>query len=161
TEKDSAGAYIVLEVRPPVGNSRRLWFSTTTGLIERVVLKEDAQTVVSRTLEYRTLAGRRRPYRTVVSGVGMPANEVRSTLDSVWVEVPIEAERFAPPDQPAHDVRYLAGSPARLPFRYGERHVWLKASVNGGPPDDFLLDTGASITVIDSAYAVRRGLKSE
>lgn len=160
-EKDSAGSYVVLEVRPPVGNSRRLWFASATGLIERVMLKEDAQTVVSRTLEYRVFAGRRRPYRTVVSVVGMPANEVRTTLDSVWVGEPLEAARFAPPDQAAHDVRYLSGSPAQLPFRYGERHVWLKASVNGAPPEDFLLDTGASITVIDSAYAARRGLKSE
>src|SRR4029077_15822639 len=50
---------------------------------------------------------------------------------------------------------------ARLPFEYLGRHVWLRASVNGGPPADFVYDTGASITVIDSAYAAKIGLKSE
>src|SRR5206468_1987218 len=34
-------------------------------------------------------------------------------------------------------------------------------SVNGGPPADFLYDTGASLTVIDSAYAAGIGLATE
>jgi hypothetical protein len=39
--------------------------------------------------------------------------------------------------------------------------VWLKAAVNGGPPADFLFDTGASLSVIDSAYAASIGLATE
>jgi hypothetical protein len=46
-------------------------------------------------------------------------------------------------------------------MRYGERHVWVKASVNGGAPEDFILDTGAETSVIDSAYAAKWGLKLE
>jgi hypothetical protein len=37
----------------------------------------------------------------------------------------------------------------------------VRASVNGGPPEDFLVDTGASVTVIDSAYAARRGIATQ
>ncbi len=161
-EKDSAGAYSVLEMKPPVGRPRQIWFANATGLMDRMVLQDDQQTVVTQYSEFRLLAGRRRPSRTLVSVVGMPANDAQITLDSVWVDQEMEPARFAPPEPAAGDVRYLGpGSPVRLPFRYGERHVWLKASLNGGPAEDFLLDTGASLTVIDSAYAAHRGLTSE
>jgi len=36
--------------------------------------------------------------------------------------------------------------------------VWLRVAVNGAPPADFLFDTGASMTVLDSAYASRLGI---
>ena len=82
-------------------------------------------------------------------------------LDSVWVNEALPADLFAPPsDQGA--VRYLkTPGLARLPFEYQARHVWLRASVNGGPPADFIFDTGASLTVLDSAYAAKIGLQTE
>jgi hypothetical protein len=33
--------------------------------------------------------------------------------------------------------------------------------VNGGPPEDFLFDTGASVSVLDSAWVASKGLKTE
>ena len=37
----------------------------------------------------------------------------------------------------------------------------MRASLDGGPVEDFLVDTGASATVIDSAYAATHGVKSQ
>jgi hypothetical protein len=69
---------------------------------------------------------------------------------------------FAPPAAGPRDARFLAGGTrAVVPFDYFARHVWVKASVNGGPLEDFLVDTGASITVLDSGYAARRGIPVE
>ncbi|HEY3216955.1 MAG TPA: aspartyl protease family protein [Candidatus Eisenbacteria bacterium] len=162
TESDTAGTYSVLEVTPPVGRRRQIWFATATGLIARMVQQEDQHTVVTRTSEFHLLAGRRRPGLTRQSVIGMPANDAAIALDSVWVNQEMEPALFAPPERAVSDVRYLgSGPPARLPFRYGERHVWLRASLNAWPAEDFLLDTGASLTVIDSAYAARHGLKSQ
>jgi len=161
-ERDSAGRYVVLEVAPPVGRARRLWFDEKSGLLDRVVTRRDQQTITNRFSEYRMMAGRLRPRLTVVAVEGMPMNTARFTVDSVWVNPPIAAAVFASPDEAAADVRFLdGGDAARVPFLYRTRHVWLKASVNGGPPDDFLLDTGASLTVIDSAYAARRGIATQ
>src|SRR6185503_11485983 len=47
TEKDSAGSYTVLEVTPPVGRARRLYFNTKTGLIDRATSKKDQLSIVS------------------------------------------------------------------------------------------------------------------
>jgi hypothetical protein len=160
-EKDSTGTFKALTVTPPAGKSREFWFDDKTGLLVRIVSRSDQQTVVTRLSDYRDEQGRKRPYHTHVSVVGMPANDVHATVDSMWVNVEIDASVFAPPAEKLADTRYLkTPGRARLPFHYGENdHVWLKASLNGGPPEDFLLDTGASVTVIDSTAAERYGLK--
>jgi hypothetical protein len=162
TQRDSLGSYVVLEVLPPVGRPRRLWFDESTGRLDRVVSKRDQQTVVDYMLDYQTIAGRLRPHGNRLEVEGMPMNTARLTLDSVWVNPVIDPATFAAAERPAADTRFLAGhGPVTIPFAYRVRHVWLKASLNGGPPEEFLLDTGASISVIDSAYAERRGLKTE
>lgn len=162
SEKDSAGTYTVLEVKGPVGRGRALWFSNKTGLIDRVVIKTDQQTVTTRLSDYRLDAGLVRPHRQEASVAGMPLNNLTVTMDSIWVNETIDPARFAPPQASAADFKFLKGSgPARLPMRYGERHVWLKASINGGAPEDFLVDTGASVSLLDSAWAAAHGIASE
>jgi hypothetical protein len=160
-ESDSAGRYAVLELAPPVGRARRAYFDLKTGRIAKIVSRNDQQTAVTRLDEYRSVGRRLMSFHSTTEVVGQPMNTIQVTLDSVWVNEDLPAELFAPPsDQGA--VRYLrTPGVARLPFEYQARHVWLRASVNGGPPADFIFDTGASITVIDSAYAARIGLRTE
>ena len=157
-ESDSAGRYAVLELTPPVGRARRAYFDLKTGLLAKSVAKNDQQTAVTRLGDYRRVGQRMMSFHSTTEVVGQPMNTIQVTLDSVWVNEEFPADLFAPPsDQGA--VRYLkTPGLARLPFEYQARHVWLRASVNGGPPADFIFDTGASITVIDSAYAAKIGL---
>lgn len=160
-ESDSLGRYAVLEMTPPAGRSRRVSFDRKTGLMAKIVAKNDQQTAITRLGDYRSAGGRLMPFRSTTELAGQPMNTIRTTLDSVWVNEPLAADLFAPPaDRGA--ARYLkTPGTARLPFEYQARHVWLKASVNGGPPADFIFDTGASITVIDSLYAAKIGLATE
>jgi hypothetical protein len=160
-ESDSAGRYAVLELTPPVGRARRAYFDLKTGLVAKSVAKNDQQTAVTRLGDYRRVGQRMMSFHSTTEVVGQPMNTIQVTLDSVWVNEVLPADLFAPPsDQGA--VTYLkTPGLARLSFEYQARHVWLRASVNGGPPADFIYDTGASITVIDSAYAAKIGLQTE
>ena len=160
-EADSAGRYAVLELTPPVGRARRASFDLKTGLLVRAVSKNDQQTVITHIADYRKVADRMLPFHSSTEIVGAPMNTISVTLDSAAVNEEIPAEQFAPPSDEGA-VRYLkTPGVARLPFEYRARHVWLRAAVNGGPPEDFIFDTGASLTVLDSAYAARIGLKTE
>ena len=166
TERDSLGAYHVLEVRGPVppGASppkpQRLWFDDRTGLLVRTVAKKDQQTIIHYSSDYRPAGGRLMAFQGLTRIEGMPANDVHFTVDSVDVNPEIPRSRFGPPTV-AGGVRWLkVPGLARLPFEYASRHVWLKASVNGGPPADFLFDTGASLTILDSTYAERIGVRT-
>src|SRR5207344_40606 len=80
-------------------------------------------------------------------------------VDSLWVNETIDPGLFASPGSRGQSVAWLKTKGiARIPFRYGTRHVWIKVSVNGAPPADFLLDTGAGMTMIDRSYAEKIGL---
>ncbi len=166
TERDSLGTYHVLEVRGPVApgvspaKPQRLWFDDRTGLLVRTVAKKDQQTIIHYSSDYRPAGARRMAFQGLTRIEGMPANDVHFAVDSVDVNPEIPLSRFGPPTA-AGGVRWLkVPGLARLPFEYASRHVWLKASVNGGPPADFLFDTGASLTVLDSTYAERIGVRT-
>ncbi|MBI1799255.1 MAG: aspartyl protease family protein [Candidatus Eisenbacteria bacterium] len=161
TEKDSAGTFDVLEITPPAGDSRRYAFDAATGLLVRVTLKEDQQSALSTLSDYRPAGSRKVAYVTHTAIVNMPANALTVTLDSIEVNVPVDASHFAPPRTAAPGVRWLKQDGiARLAFQYRGRHVWLRASINGAQPADFLFDTGASITILDSAYAAKMGIET-
>jgi hypothetical protein len=171
-ERDSLGTYTVLEVKPPdlagagrpVG-ARQLWFDDKTGLLSVMRSKDDQRDVFTRLSDWRMAAGRKRAFVNESGVVSMPANQVKAVADTLLANLGVEGLPFSPPQAAASGgpspVTWLgpAGT-AKLPFDYRARHVWLKASVDGGPPQDFLFDTGASVTVLDSAWAATHGLKT-
>jgi hypothetical protein len=164
TATDTAGEWEILEVTPPAGRPRKLFFDRRTGLMGRAESKNDQQTVVVAFSDHRDVGGRRVPFVSVQSVQGMPMNTLTLTTKRAEANPAIEPGVFSPPEAAAAGsaVAYLRiPGRAALPFEYVGKHVWLRVSVNGGPPADFLYDTGASATVIDSAYAARIGLKTE
>ena len=160
---DSSGDYHLLDLTPPTGKVRRMWFDDRTGLPMRVESKADQQQVVTTFGDWHDVAGRKFPGTIRTQIVGMAANTITATLESATLDAPIAASLFEMPGGASEpSVRWLgAQGKATLPFAYRGKHVWIRASVNGGPPADFIFDTGASITVIDSAYAAKIGLASQ
>jgi len=149
-------------VAPPIGRAHAYWFNTKTGLLDRVVTRTDQQVVTTRLSDYRMEAGALRPHHEESSVEGMARNNIASDLDSIWINEPIDPARFSPPQQTATDFTFLKGSgPAKLPMRYGEKHVWLRVSVDSLPAEDFILDTGASVSLLDSAWAAAHHIASE
>ncbi len=162
-----------LEIAPPIGPSRTLWFNARTGLMERFVVRRDHREYTMYVLDYRKASGRRYVSLQTTSPPDQDFEErslkdseeerweERVQVDSLW------AGRKLPDSLFTEDLDrgLVSWQPARdslsLPFRYGTRHVWIKASINGAPPADFLLDTGCSVTVIDREYAYSIGLAAE
>lgn len=169
TDKDSLGTVTVLEVTPPdlagagrAVRSRFLWFSDASGYLVRVDARSDQRETVTLYQDHRTHAGRVRSFVNEAGIASMPANRVRSVADTLLVNVDVSAQPFRAPREQATALRWLRQpGTARLPFEYRARHVWLKASVNGGPPEHFLFDTGATVTVLDSAWASEHGLRTK
>ena len=168
-DRDGADAVSVLEVTPPAfpgettpPHARRLLFRDRDGLLVRTIERDDQREVVTAYTEHVRLAGRLRPRVSETTLASMPANRMRSIADSVVANPSVAAVRFAAPlAEGAGEVGWLLErGVARLPFEYRARHVWVKARVNGGPPQDFLFDTGASVTVLDSAWVAQHGLRT-
>ena len=172
-ERDSLGTYAVLQVIPPdlAGGGRpvaprQLWFDDKTGLLSVMRSKDDQRDVYTRLSDWRMAAGRKRSFVNESGVVSMPANQVKAVADTLLANLSVEGLPFsvpaaATPGGPAPVTWLATPGTAKLPFDYRARHVWLKASINGGAPENFLFDTGASVTVIDSGWAATHGLKTE
>lgn len=165
-ERDSLGTYTVLAVTAPGAaelKPRRLWFADASGLMVRMEAANDQAWVRTTFSDFRRAAGRLRPFVTVTGISSMPANVMRAETDSVAVNVDASHVAFSLPDSSGgNTLRWLrAPGTAVLPFEYSARHVWLRASIDGGPEEDFLFDTGASVTVLDSAFAATHGIATE
>lgn len=151
-----------LQVVPPVGPSGELWFDAESGLLARITHRRDQYHWNEQLLNWKTLAGRRRWTASLVGdSLLFPAGFRRLNLDSLRVEAPREPGAFSPPSSRHRPTAWLkAKGVARLPFRYKRGHVWVRASVDGGPLDDFILDTGCTISALDRAWARQSGLET-
>lgn len=165
-ERDSAGSYTVLAVEAPGAGDlkpRRLWFSDATGLLARMEAARDQAWVSTAFSDWRRAAGRLRPFASETGISTMPANRMRAEVDSIAINVSVAGVAFALPDSGGGNALVWLREPgtAVLPFDYTARHVWLRAAIDGGPEHDFLFDTGASVTVLDSTFAAAAGIASE
>jgi hypothetical protein len=157
------GIYDLIRVTPPVGRPRRLFVNQKTGFVERVVGERDQYTIEEHPSGYRMLGGRKRP-SVLASPTLLPSDKPveRTVVDSAWTNVAFDTARFSPPTLEARAIAWpRARHVVRVPFKYGSKAVMVKVSINGLPPEDFLLDTGASLTVLDASYAYSLGLPVE
>jgi VWFA-related protein len=156
-----------------------MYIDPGTGLVARVVATRDVHTMVTTNSEWRVIGGRKVATRAVQSVVGMPANTVTQALDTLRVNVEVPSSRFAPPDEQPAAMRWLRKEGvAQLPFEYRGRHVWVRGSIDGGPPADFgpvggllkkikntlihegdmfgIVSTGTSSIAVDLTYDAKR-----
>ncbi len=151
-----------VEVTPPVGPRKTLWFDKATGLLARVTHVRDQHDWNEEVSGWRTLAGRKRPTVFTTGMPQFPSTFTRVDVDSVHARAPREPGAFAPPASSATPVAWKgAKQRVELPFRYRRGHVWVRLAVNGAAPAEFILDTGAFNTCLDRAYAQTLGLVAE
>ena len=155
-------ALVALDVTPPVGPGKLLWFDEASGLLLRITHHRAQYTWSEELSGWKTLAGRRRA--TVwTSGDSLFASSFeRTVVESVDGRRPEGPAPFSRPASTAPAVTWLhAHGVARIPFRYAEGHVWVQVSLDGAAPANFILDTGASGTAVDRGYAQTLGLRTE
>ncbi len=155
--------YDIIEVTPPGGHPRRLFISQKTGFIERTVYEEDEGTVEERPGAYKMLGGRKRP-SLYASPTLIPTDKPieRLTVDTVRSNPTLDSSVFSPPELPGRTIAWEhARRTIRAPFLYGSKAVMVRVSINGAPPQEFILDTGASTSVLDADYAYGIGLQPE
>ncbi len=75
--------------------------------------------------------------------------------------VDIDPARFAPPSEDVRDFKFASGGPYEVvPMRFHENHIYVLVEMEGHS-GLWVLDSGASITCIDNAFADDLGLKPE
>lgn len=152
-----------LIVTAPGGRPRHLLINQQTGFIEKITSETDGHMVSELPGRYRMLGGRKRP-SLFTSPTLLPSDRPldRMTVDSVWVNPSLDSTIFAPPRVKERAIDWdQSASSIRVPFAYVTRCVLVKVSINGAPPVDFILDTGAELTLLDRDFALGLGLHPE
>ncbi len=149
-----------VEATAPSGLKKRLWFDDKTGLLARITHFRDQFTWTEDFGAWKTFAGRKR-WTVATSGDShFVASFRRELVDSVIAQAP--AGGFAPPGSQLGPMTWLkTRGVASFPFRYRGGHVWVRASINGLPAADFILDTGCTASAVDRSWALKAGLPLE
>lgn len=96
--------------------------------------------------------------KTVIKAIGQ-TTEIR--IKKFETNLEFEENTFEPPEKDADDFDFLEKDCVEdFPFRFLHNHIYLKAKFNG-VESLWVLDSGASVTVVDSAFAEKMNLALE
>jgi hypothetical protein len=129
-------------------------------LLEKSITKEPDRE--SRTLysDYRDVSGIKRPYRFEIEN--LPVKQ-KFVIEVAKYESNVEVDQFLfdPPTRDVRDFAFLKGeNTENIPFEFIENHLFLPVTINGREKL-WCLDTGAQMTAIDTAFALKLDLKAE
>jgi predicted aspartyl protease len=141
-----------LEVRAAGGEPETVWIDVSTGLLMRIeYLDGDGSTTIDFS-DWRTIAGRRFPFRLVTSD-GDRAFDVVQQTTSIAVDAPIAHEIFSP----LRNRTIAADGVQTVPLLMRDAHIACRVAI-AGKPYEFVLDTGAQSVLLDSRVAAAAGL---
>jgi len=98
---------------------------------------------------------------TIRQSTGVPENDMLFLQDQVSLNSAPDTDTFDRPSETVDDVRFSSGNSARdIPLDVNGVHPFLQVQVNDSEPLWFILDTGASVTVLDNQVAADLGFIS-
>ncbi len=159
TDTADGATFDVLALEVEGGAAARLFLDDSTFLLDRLEIETGDGRAVETYGDYRDVGGVKMPFQvnTEMTALGQ---RIETRYRSITVNGAVDPVVFLPPAAGAKDYRFTGGgSSAELPFEYRARHIYLPARIAGRDEDlYFLLDSGASMTVIDSSLAAGMGL---
>jgi len=158
--KGGRGYYLVL-VKPQGGSPATLWINDSTWLVDMTQTTVFQETVTVSYDDYREVKGVKMAFHSHQT-TGNPLYDVDARLQEVFLNLPLDDSLFLPPAEREKDYRFLQGKNSEgIPFDLYGNTIWLKVRVNAQGPYNFLLDSGAGATCIDSVLVSQLGLKGE
>jgi hypothetical protein len=136
------------------------YINVNTFMLEKSVVKEpdvERHTLFS---DYREVNGLKRSFRQEMKILPI-GQKMTIQLTRFEGNTEIDPSVFEPPGEDVKDYRFTDGMSAEnVPFKFLADHVFIPVNIKG-KERLWALDSGASISVVDSAFAAELGLKSE
>lgn len=155
-ERSVDGAnYQAIKVTPQGAEPFEVWFDPNTHLVAREVQLTGAQPHTFIFSDFQRIDGLLLPKQTIDRVGGNAKYDTVLTADSIRLGDPEQTDRYVPPPPPPNSAQWPAGKDrVSLPFRLLNNHIYVEASINHKPPQEFVFDTGAT-DVLDVAAAQR------
>jgi hypothetical protein len=155
---DGTGALSVVEVAPRGGRTIRFAFEKSTGLPVRLERANGDNTLTLSFADWREIDGVKLPF-LLRRSTGDPRADVVVRLEIARCNGTPPRGAFARPRDTARPGRFGAGRHVvSLPLTTDSGFLLLQAQVNRSEPLWFLLDTGASLTVLNRDRAGELGI---
>lgn len=155
---DDEACYVVAIANDINETVERHYYSTATFyLLKRIVTRPDREEHIVYS-DYRDVDGMFMPFREFMET--LPSGE-RQQTDYTKYEFNREIDPvvFEPPQEDVEDFEFVNGSSAeQIPFRFIARNIYVPVNIDGRERL-WVLDCGASVTVIDSGFAAELGLE--
>jgi predicted aspartyl protease len=150
----------VVKILNSINDDVRLrYFDHDTFLQVKAVDPEESFEVHTLLSDYRDVAGVKIPFHMEADIRPIGQKQIIQ-ITKYQVDIPVDRELFDPPEQDADDFSFAGGEVAEsVPFEYIQDHIYLDVTISG-LKSTWVLDTGASATVVDSTFAADIGLPS-
>src|SRR5262245_15966825 len=153
-------SFEVLKVSPEGGRPFELWLDGASLLIDRTVDRVGPITRTAYSSDYRDVQGVKIAFALRIT-TGEAKYDQRIAVESVTLNPPFEASRFAPPAERTGDVELADGrEAASVPFRLVNNHLIVQVEVDGEGKLNFIFDTGG-VNVLTVDAAKRLGIAAE
>jgi hypothetical protein len=172
-DTDSDAFTVTLDGIETIGDEEcyEVRISSTDGSMERVMFVDTSDFLLRESIEirpddrqftvysdYREVDGVLYAFR---SDMEIQPIMQQQTMVTTMLETNVEVDPalFAPPVETVHDFAFTGdGTSAEVPFRFLERHIFLPVTIEGRT-GLWVLDSGASSSVIDRQFAESLGLE--
>jgi len=148
----------VIKILNTINEDVRLrYFNADTFLQVKAVDPQESFEVHTLVSDYREVGGVKIPFHREADILPIGQKQVID-ITKYEVNVPIDPGFFDPPEQDAQDFSFANGEVAEsVSFDYILDHLYLDVTISG-LRSTWVLDTGASATVVDSTFAAEIGL---
>lgn len=155
---DADTGEIILRAEPEGGKPITYYIDPKTWLIARTQMPVGDRTQTTTYSDWKQFGGIMFPTH-ILQSRGDPQYDATFDLTAAETGATPPAGTFEKPAEQASGVTFTDGAPVRdIPVEFNTVHIFLQASVNDSDPLWFILDTGASITVLNTDVARSLGL---
>lgn len=162
TGTDAKTGQLTVEIVPDGGTEMTFFLDPESLLpVRHRMVAPAGETLTTTYGDWREIDGIRYP-GTVKLSTGVPQNDRLIEIVSVVHNTEPPAGAFARPSEGTDDVRFASGNQASdIPIELAGVHIFLQGTINDSDPLWFVLDTGASVSCIDSKLAADLGFELE
>ncbi len=150
-------SYLVLEVQSTRTLPVKLWIDERTFLLSKAEIAPQGFTVAYEYDDYRSADGLMFPFR-IRKSVPQLNEERELTVLEVKVNQPVDERLFISHVPPSEAYAFKSGNKALIPFELDVDRIYFSGEINGQGPFDFIFDSEAEFSAIDSRVAMRLGL---
>lgn len=152
-EGEAGRSFVVIEVLPEMGYPVKLWLDEQTWLIAKSEMTSGGFTTTREYDDYEPAEGIMIP-RSIRESVPELEQEYNYFIYTVEVNGYMDERLFVLTEPAPVDYVIRGGDQsAPIPFEFSNAHIYLKGKINGDGPYDFILDSGAEVSLVDATTA--------